>query len=183
MTGGMYPRRAGQILCDCSPARPSQNNYKGQAFVALKVNLHFSISNTIYLSLLNRNHTLFFTNPNFSTPHTVKMYAAAILMTIVAAVSAAPSHPGDVDVDVNSHKSVKTVQEVGDVCGNNNTVHCCNSESANKAVGGLLGLNLDNILSGCQEINIPVLAVNVPFKDVCTQQAICCGDVKQNVSL
>jgi hypothetical protein len=116
------------------------------------------------------------------------MYATAIFMTIIAAVSAAPSgkhhdHDHDVDVDVNSHKSVKSIQEVGDTCGNNNTIHCCNSESANQAVGGLLGLNLDNILSGCQKIDIPILAVNVPFTDYCNLHAICCGETKQNVSL
>jgi Leu/Phe-tRNA-protein transferase len=93
------------------------------------------------------------------------------------AFSARDPHHHNVDVDVE--KEVTTVQQVVHVCGNGNKVHCCNSETA---VGGLLGLNLDNILSGCQEINIPVLAVNVPFKDVCTQQAICCGDVKQKVS-
>jgi hypothetical protein len=108
------------------------------------------------------------------------MYSPTVFMTLVAAAAALPHHP---DIDVDVEKEATTVQQVGDVCGNGNKVHCCNSETANKAVGGLLGLNLDNLLSGCQEINIPILAVTVPFKDVCTQQAICCGDVKQNVSL
>ena len=110
------------------------------------------------------------------------MYATAVLMTLVAAVAAVPydHHP---DVHVEKEQNVKTVQEVGDVCGNGNEVHCCNSESASKAVGGLLGLNLENVLSGCQKLDIPIIAANVPITDYCQQTAICCGEQEQNVSL
>ncbi|KAK3185609.1 hypothetical protein K4F52_005709 [Lecanicillium sp. MT-2017a] len=103
------------------------------------------------------------------------MYAAAVFVTLVAAVSAAPTHP-----EGNTDKTEVT-QKVGDVCGDGNTIHCCNSESADKAVGGLIGgINLSGLLSGCNDITATVIGGSVPLKSVCKMQAVCCGEVEQN---
>ncbi|KAI5460543.1 hypothetical protein BGZ63DRAFT_425050 [Mariannaea sp. PMI_226] len=73
--------------------------------------------------------------------------------------------------------------KVGDVCGNGNSVHCCNAETAKKLTnGGLLGLGIDlqNLLGQCNEVTVPVLGVGVPIKSQCSQQTVCCGEIEQN---
>ncbi|KAJ6782466.1 hypothetical protein PWT90_04830 [Aphanocladium album] len=103
------------------------------------------------------------------------MYASAILITLVAAVSAVPTTPSG-----NGNGNGNVVGNVGDVCGNGNKVHCCNAESANKAVGGLIGgVQLSNLLSGCNDITATVIGAAVPIRNACKMQAVCCGDIKQ----
>lgn len=72
----------------------------------------------------------------------------------------------------------------GDNCGNGNTVHCCDSETANKLTkGGILGaLDLSNLLGQCKDVTANVIGAAVPIENTCSSQAVCCGETKQNAS-
>lgn len=103
------------------------------------------------------------------------MYASTVFATIIAVAMAVPTNWGGDDQ--------KASASVGDVCGNGNTVHCCDAETANKAVGGLLGnLDLSNLLGACNDITATIIGAAVPIKNTCSMQAVCCGEQKQNVS-
>ncbi|KAJ6782684.1 hypothetical protein PWT90_02446 [Aphanocladium album] len=103
------------------------------------------------------------------------MYASTFLLAFAVAVSATPTFPIG-----NGNGNGNVVGNVGDVCGNNNKVHCCDSESADAAVGGLLGgVNLSNLLSGCNDITATVIGAAVPIKNACKLQAVCCGETRQ----
>lgn len=108
------------------------------------------------------------------------MYASTVFIALIAAVSAVPTYPS---INKDAHNKVKTVsvKEVGDVCGNNNTIHCCNSVEAGSTNGGLLGLDLHDVLSGCDDITVQVLGLLSPPKDHCREQTVCCGETLQNV--
>ncbi|KAI5464438.1 hypothetical protein BGZ63DRAFT_451659 [Mariannaea sp. PMI_226] len=85
-------------------------------------------------------------------------------------------HTGKGDHSTTSNTS-------GDVCGNGNTVHCCDSETAKKLTNtGLIpiGLDLENLLGQCNEVTVAVLGVAVPVKSQCSQQTVCCGKSQQN---
>lgn len=103
------------------------------------------------------------------------MYASTVFAAIIAVAVAVPTNWEDDNKGPSA--------SVGDVCGNGNTIQCCNAETANKAVGGLLGnLDLSNLLAGCNDITATIIGAAVPIKDQCKQEAICCGEQKQNVS-
>ncbi|KAI5464023.1 hypothetical protein BGZ63DRAFT_411866 [Mariannaea sp. PMI_226] len=91
----------------------------------------------------------------------------ALILCLAAVAVAAPTNSG----------------KGGDVCGNGNTVHCCNAETAKKLTNkGLIpiGLDLENLLGQCNEVTVPVIGVAVPVKSQCSQQAVCCGKSVQN---
>ncbi|KAI5455631.1 hypothetical protein BGZ63DRAFT_398118 [Mariannaea sp. PMI_226] len=94
------------------------------------------------------------------------MIFKALILCLAAIAVAAPTKAGK-----------------GDTCGNGNTVHCCNIETAKKLTNhGLIpiGLDLENLLGQCNEVTVPVIGVGVPVKTQCSQQAVCCGKIKQN---
>jgi hypothetical protein len=74
-----------------------------------------------------------------------------------------------------------------DSCGSDSTVHCCNNETAEKVTGhGLIPINADiadlqNLLGQCNDITVAVLGGAVPIKNLCSQQAVCCGEIEQKV--
>lgn len=99
------------------------------------------------------------------------MFASTIFVSFLAVAVAIPT---------NAPPAVST----GDNCGNGNTVHCCNAETANKLTkGGILGaLDLSNLLGQCNDVTANVIGGAVPIKNTCSSQAVCCGEIKQNVS-
>nr|ABP58683.1 hydrophobin [Beauveria bassiana] len=102
------------------------------------------------------------------------MLATTIFATLLALAAAAPHGP--------SHgPSVKT----GDICGNGNTMHCCNDESVTNKLTGpsvLSDLDLRKLLAAeCSPISVNVLLNQlVPIDNKCKQQSICCGEQKLN---
>lgn len=92
------------------------------------------------------------------------MRASAVFLSLIAAVAA---HPQPVTT-----------------CGNNNSVHCCNSQNAQKLLkGGLIsGNDLSGLLGNCEDITAAVAGGAVPFNTACNQQPVCCSQVEQNVS-
>ena len=77
---------------------------------------------------------------------------AIIFAAMAIAASAAPNAPAKLKA------SEVTVPQAQAMCGNGNTVSCCNnSADAKNGDKGLLGnVGLNNLLGGtCQQINIP----------------------------
>lgn len=79
--------------------------------------------------------------------------------------------------------------QVGDSCGSHSSAYCCNSETSEKLVSKDTLANADiakfqNLLGQCNDITVAVFggALSSPLEDTCTQQAVCCGDMKQDVS-
>ncbi|KAM3430650.1 hypothetical protein NHJ13734_007644 [Beauveria thailandica] len=97
------------------------------------------------------------------------MLPTTIFATLLAFAAAAP-HGGP---------SVKT----GDICGNGNTVRCCNDDSVTNKVTGpsvLSDLDLRHLLDlSCPTIPISLL-LSLPLDSKCRQQSICCGKQQQN---
>ncbi|KFY17495.1 hypothetical protein V492_00623 [Pseudogymnoascus sp. VKM F-4246] len=63
------------------------------------------------------------------------------------------------------------------VCGNGQSIHCCNKSSVNNGKGGLLGVGsiLDGVFGTCSPLTIPVIGVAVPVNKACgDNQAACC---------
>jgi hypothetical protein len=97
------------------------------------------------------------------------MFAKAVILALAAVAVAVPTNWAR--------------QDGGDTCGNGNTVHCCNSETVKKLTGhGLIPINADlqNLLGQCNDVTVAVLGGAVPIKNLCSQQAVCCGEIEQN---
>jgi hypothetical protein len=98
------------------------------------------------------------------------MFTKAIILTLAAVAVAVPTNVARQDS-----------------CGSDSTVHCCNNETADKLTGrGLIPINADiadlqNLLGQCNDITVAVLGGAVPIKNLCSQQAVCCGDMEQTV--
>ncbi|ATY62804.1 Hydrophobin [Cordyceps militaris CM01] len=92
------------------------------------------------------------------------MFASTVFVSLLAVAAAVPTNPQ------------------GQSCGNGNTVHCCNAETANKLTkGGILGaLDLSNLLGQCNDVTAAVAGGAVPIKNTCSSQAVCCGEIHQN---
>ncbi|KAK2616956.1 hypothetical protein QQS21_000045 [Conoideocrella luteorostrata] len=103
------------------------------------------------------------------------MLFKAVILAFAAVAAAVPTNWGDSNGDDG--------QSVGDVCGNGNTVHCCNDESAKKLTsGGLIPLtgDLQNLLGQCNDITGSVLGGAAAVNPACSQQAVCCGQTEQH---
>ncbi|CAG5179622.1 uncharacterized protein ALTATR162_LOCUS9378 [Alternaria atra] len=110
--------------------------------------------------------SLFSPQPTHQKPF--KMFTKAIILTLAAVAVAVPTNVARQDS-----------------CGSDSTVHCCNNETADKLTGrGLIPINADiadlqNLLGQCNDITVAVLGGAVPIKNLCSQQAVCCGDMEQ----
>lgn len=82
--------------------------------------------------------------------------------------------------------AVSTNQEgQGDTCASDGGIlYCCDSETAKQLTNpGPISTTADlqNLLGQCNEVTVPVLGAAVPVKAQCSQQAVCCGEINQNV--
>lgn len=129
------------------------------------------------------------------------MYASSVFIALVAAVSAAPQRPnvepnvktngttnGQSDVGTSPNTGVATspetdvatnirsvsVDQISEVCGTNNSVHCCNDEDDDGPLASLLDLDLSGILGGCTDITVQIISLLLPSRDHCSQQTVCC---------
>nr|CBV17206.1 fungal hydrophobin [Cordyceps farinosa] len=95
------------------------------------------------------------------------MFATAIFVSFLAVATAVPT---------NSPPSA----QVGDNCGNANSIHCCDTETGNKISSGVLsGLDLSSLLGQCNDITATVIGAGIPIKNACSTQ-VCCGHTNQN---
>ncbi|KAM3527790.1 hypothetical protein MY4038_006173 [Beauveria bassiana] len=104
------------------------------------------------------------------------MLSTTVFATLLAFAAASP----------HSGPSVKT----GDICGNGNTLQCCNDNSVtNKLTGAgiLTDLDLRKLLLGgeCSPLDVNVLlnqVVPIANKNPCNkgQSTVCCGKQQQN---
>jgi hypothetical protein len=95
------------------------------------------------------------------------MFTKAIILALAAVAAAVPTNLARQDS-----------------CGSGSTVHCCNNETSQKLIGhGLIPINADlqNLLGQCNDVTVAVLGGAVPIKNVCSQQAVCCGEIEQKV--
>ncbi|KAG9191425.1 hypothetical protein G6011_09513 [Alternaria panax] len=71
-----------------------------------------------------------------------------------------------------------------DSCGSHSTAHCCNDETTEQLTHRD-GLSPDvtvlkSLLAQCSDITVAVIGGAVPIKNMCKQQAVCCGDMEQS---
>lgn len=80
---------------------------------------------------------------------------------------------------VKGHKTHYANRE-GQNGGKGDTIHCCNSATANQLTDhGLIPITADlqNLLSQCNDVTVPAIGLAVPIKNQCSQQAVCCDKI------
>ncbi|TQV90622.1 hypothetical protein V2A60_008299 [Cordyceps javanica] len=94
------------------------------------------------------------------------MFAATFFVSLLAVATAIPTNGNGVGNGVGNN-----------VCGNGNTVQCCDHATADKLIqGSLIGdLDLSSLLGQCNDISVNVIGAVVPIKNICHNQAVCCN--------
>ncbi|KAK2616955.1 hypothetical protein QQS21_000044 [Conoideocrella luteorostrata] len=97
------------------------------------------------------------------------MYAKIFLVALAAVAAAIPTNWDSQD-------------DQPDVCGNGQTVHCCNAETAKEVSSrGFIPItgDLQNLLGQCSDITGAIAGGAANVNPACSQQSVCCGHSSQ----